>query len=92
MHKTMADYLEKRSEIDRETISRLSLYEIKFLSKFRDGMKWGSKELKSVADGNFHIIWKTKTSLHLVSEGGNTWDKFSVPRNKVKVIKRVSLP
>ena len=60
-----------------------------FFGKFKDGMKWNSTKLLDLKSGIFHVVGGTKTSIHLVPVGGNQWDKFSVPKNKMKVVRWV---
>lgn len=76
-------------ERSRDNIALLSKYEIEFLGKFKDGMKWSNETLIQPVDGNYHIVDKSKNSIHLVPEGGTMWEKFSVPKNKMKVIRRI---
>ena len=76
-------------ERSRVRIARLSKCEIEFLGPFKNGMKWNSNELLDPKKGIFHIVDKTKTSVHLVPVGGTMWDRISVPNSKMKSIKRV---
>lgn len=76
-------------ERSRESVGRLPKYEIKFLGKFRNGMKWNDNTLLDLKIGIYHMVDMTKTSIHIVPVGGSMWDKFSVPKNKMKVIRRI---
>ena len=83
------DYIEQRNEESRINITKLDKYEIKFLGPFKNGMKWNSNEVLDPKRGIFHMVDMTKTSIHLVPVGGHVYEKFSVPKNKMKVIRRV---
>ena len=83
------DIIETRNEKSRIQIARLDKYEIKFQGPFKNGMKWNSNEMLDPKIGIFHIVGKSKTSIHLVPEGGHIYEKFSVPKNKMEVVRRV---
>ena len=69
----------------RENVAKQDKFEVVFLGLFKDGMKWSSSGLLDPKKGVFLVISETKTSLHLIPEGGSMWDRFSVPRNRVKL-------
>ena len=83
------DYIEERNEKSRKNVAKLDKYEIEFLGPFKDGMKWTSVSFLDIRRGIFHMVGKSKSSIHLVPEGGHVYEKFSVPKNKMKVIRRV---
>ena len=83
------DYIEARNEKSRVNVAKLDKYEIKFLGPFKNGMKWNSNEILDPKFGIFHMVNATKTSIHLVPVGGHVYEKFSVPKNKMKVIRRI---
>lgn len=83
------DYIEERNERSRENIAKMSKYEIIFLAPFKNGMVWNSSKLLDPKETIFHMVGATKTSIHLVAEGGHIYEKFSVPKNKMKVVRRV---
>ena len=80
-----------RYERSRQTISKLSKFEITFSGKFVNGMVWNSTEIVDLKKGIFHIVDKTKTRVHLVPVGGTMWDRISVPKSKMKSIRRVKV-
>ena len=80
---------EARNERSRRQVANLPKYEIKFLGPFKNGMKWNSKEILDPKQGIFHIVDGSKTSTHLVPVGGHVYEKFSVPKNKMKVVRIV---
>ena len=65
------------------------LVEVEFLGSFRNGFKWGSKKDLYLGDGIVDIVGATKKSLHIVPSGGTMRDRIAVPKNKIKVIRRV---
>jgi len=69
----------------RENVAKQDKFKVVFLGPFKDGMTWNSSGLLDPKTGVFHVINRTKTSLHLIPEGGGMWDRFSVPRNRVKL-------
>ena len=83
------DIIETRNEKSRINVAKLDKYEIKFNGPFKNGMKWNSNEMLDPKIGTFHIVGKSKTSIHLVKEGGHVYEKFSVPKNKMKILRRV---
>lgn len=83
------DVIEARNEKSRVNVTKLDKYEIKFLGPFKNGMKWSEHKTMHPKQGIFHIVGGSKTSVHLVPEHGNVYEKFSVPKNKMKVIRRV---
>ena len=83
------DVIEKRNEESRVNVAKLDKYEIDFLGPFKNGMKWNSEALLDPKRGIFHLVGKSKSSIHLVPEGGHVYEKFSVPKNRMKVIRRV---
>ncbi len=85
------DYIEERNERSRINVAKTDKFEIKFLGPFKDGMKWNLTKVLDLEEGIFHIVDGTKTSIHLVAEGGHIYEKFSVPKNKMKVVRRVIL-
>ena len=85
----MPNSMEDKYERSRRQIANLSKVEITFTGKFVNGMVWNSKEIVDVKKGEFHIVNKTNTSLHIVPVGGTMWDRISVPQNKIKTTKRV---
>ena len=70
-------------------MENVSLFYVKFLGPFKNGFNWSSTKLIEYKDGNYHIIDKSKYNLVLVPEGETMWHRFSVPKNKIKIIKRV---
>ena len=83
------DYIEERNEKSRINVAKLDKYEIKFLGPFKNGMKWNSSGVMNPQSGIFHMVDATKKSVHLVPVGGHVYEKFSVPKNKMKVIRRI---
>ena len=79
-------------ERSRKQIAKLNKYEIKFLGKFKNGMVWNNSNepYLDLKGGIFHDVGGSKTSNHLIPVGGTMWDKFSVPKNKMKIVRRVS--
>ncbi len=65
------------------------LYYVKFLGFFKNGFKWNTNVWICPKDGIYNIIGSTKSSVHLIPEGGIMSDRFSVPKNKMKIIRRV---
>ena len=66
-------------------VEDLDQFEVTFFGPFKNGMKWNSPELLDPKKGLFHVVEITKTSVHLIPVGGSQRDKFSVPKNKVKM-------
>lgn len=83
------DVIEARNEKSRVNVAKLDKYEITFLGPFKNGMKWNSQEMLDPKVGIFHMVDMTKKSIHLVPVGGHVYEKFSVPKKKMKVIRRV---
>jgi len=83
------DPKEEIYERSRQRIARMSKYEISFLGKFVNGIVWNSTEILDLKQGIYHLVNKTKTRIHIVPEGGTMWDRISVPKDKMKVIRRV---
>ena len=65
------------------------LVQVEFLDSFRDGFRWNSKKDLFLGDGIVDIVGATKKSLHIVLEGGTMRDRISVPKNKIKIIRRI---
>ena len=89
-----ADLSEKQKEArerSRKQIAKLNKYEIKFLGKFKDGMVWNNSNepYLDLKQGIFHDVGGGKTSNHLVPVGGTMWDKFSVPKKLMEIIRLV---
>ena len=78
-------------ESSRKSIAKLTKYEIKFLGKFKNGMVWNNSNepYLDLKEGTFHIVGGSKNSNHLVPVGGTMWDRFSVPKRLMKIIRLV---
>ena len=74
---------------ENNKIVRCNLCEIKFFGSFKNGFDWSGATLIERDDGIYSIVGGTKSSIHLIPEGGTMWDRFSVPKNKIKIIRRV---
>lgn len=81
--------MESKEERSRRQVGNTSKYEIKFLGRFKDGMKWGSTKKIRPNDGIYHVINNTKNSTHLIPVGGTMWDRFSVPTKLMKIVRLV---
>ena len=83
--------LSEARERDRKRIAKTSKFKIKFLGVFKNGMVWNNanEPFLDLKEGIFHMIGGTKSSNHLIPVGGTMWDKISVPKNKMKVIRRI---
>jgi len=91
---TTPEPLEKELEArerSRRNIAKTSKYEVKFLGTFKNGMVWNNSNepFLDLKEGVFHIVGGSKTSTHLIPVGGTMWDRFSVPKKLVKVIRLV---
>ena len=65
------------------------LVQVEFLGSFKNGFKWNSKIDLYLGDGIVDIVGATKKSLHIIPEGGTMRDCISVPKDKIKIIRRV---
>ena len=71
----------------REQVAKLTLYEIRIHTTV-NGMKWPRFDPVKGHTGKYHIVGGTKNSTHLVPEGGSMWDKISINKKKMKILKR----
>ena len=78
-------------ERSRRTIAKLTKYEIKFLGKFKNGMVWNNSNepYLDLKGGVFHDVGGSKSSTHLVPVGGTMWDKISVPKKLMEIVRIV---
>lgn len=83
--------MESKEERSRRQIGNTSKYEIKFLGRFKDGMVWNntSEPFMDLKEGIFHVVGGTKSSNHLIPVGGTMWDRFSVPKKSMKIVRLV---
>jgi len=83
--------MEDKFERSRRQVGSTSKYLIKFTGNFKNGMVWNNanEPYLDLKEGIFHIIGGTKSSTHLIKEGGTMWDKVSVPKNKMKVMRLI---
>lgn len=73
---------------EKRTVS-CNQYYITFLQPFKNGMKWNDKRLIHPKDGIYSVVGGTKSCIHLVPQYGSMYDKISVPRNKIKIVRRI---
>ena len=89
------DELSEKQKEDRErsrrNIAKLNKYELKFLGKFKNGMIWNNanEPYLDLKGGIFHMVGGSKSSHHIIPVGGTMWDKISVPKVLVRVIRLV---
>ncbi|GAH74308.1 unnamed protein product [marine sediment metagenome] len=83
--------MESKEERSRRQVANTNKYEIRFLGSFKDGMVWNNtnEPYIDLKERIFHIVGGTKSSEHLVPVGGTMWDRFSVPKKLMKVIRLV---
>lgn len=65
------------------------LYLIRIFPGTTNGIVWNDYTPIKPGERNYQIVGKTKKNVHLVPEGGTMWDRISVPKNKMKVIRKV---